>query len=133
MGPRRYVAALLVGVWVAVSLVVYARGCGACSCERTSLTLLSASGTPAFVGSFLDERPLTLPQGDYRVLGFRVLETLRGSLGMTVEVRTGAGGGRCGIELTPGEEVVVVVYAVLPGLVTEPCSAVDPERLRSIV
>lgn len=129
----RLVLGLFVGGWLVVVVVAYSRGCYSCPCEKTSLRLLSASGSAAFVGSFEGEHPLSLPQGEYRVLTFRVLETLRGTLGTTVEVRTGSGTGRCGITLETGETVGVVAYSVPPGLVTEPCSVVEPGELRSLL
>ena len=127
------VAALLVGGWIVVVAVVYARGCGSCPCDRASFSLLSASGTVAFVGSYEGERALSLPQGEYRMLRFRVLEALRGDPGTTIDVRTGSPSGRCGVTLDPGETVGVVAYSVPPGLVTGACTIVDPDRLRSVV
>jgi hypothetical protein len=123
----------VVAGWIVLAAVLYGSGCGSCPCRRASLSLLSASGTVAFVGSYEGEHPLSLPQGDYRVLRFHVVEALRGAPGTTVEVRTGSPSGRCGITLDPGETVGVVAYAVPPGLVTGACTVVDPDRLRTVI
>ena len=129
----RRVVVLLVGGWVAVSAIAYSRGCATCPCRKTPLSLLSASSTAAFVGTFTGERLLTLPQGEYRVLSFQVLEVLRGDVPAVVDVRTGSGSGRCGINLDLGETAGVAAYPVPPGLVTEACSIVSPDKLRSVM
>ena len=89
----------------------------ACSCIGSGPPCQNFFQSEAvFVGTVTGIRPLQVQADadrhvfDRRVVAFTVEKRVRGTLGATVDVRTGNGGGDCGFDFKIGERYVVYAY-----------------------
>ena len=100
----------LAAVWLAVAAAALAAGVDparACSCAREDPRTVLAQADAAFVGTLLERRGAATPRSsaDAVTLVFRVVETVKGRLGATVEVVTAASGASCGVEARIGQTI----------------------------
>lgn len=100
-------AVLAVGIVLVVVRPELAAGCSCAGESHPRDSLAAADG--AFVGELVGRRPVAPPrpgepesQGDH-VYTFRVTEAIKGPLGPTVDVVSGANGASCGIGPPPGQ------------------------------
>lgn len=114
------------------ALVTFSAGNAlACSCAERAPCQAYGESSAVFVGTVIDSRVITTRKDKYernrRVVRFSVDTPYRGVTGSEVELRTGMGGGDCGIRFVPTEKYLVYAYENEGILSTSICS-----RTRSI-
>jgi hypothetical protein len=83
-----------------------------------------------FAGEVLEVTPIPNPAGEgfmpHRRVRLRVMQAWRGTVGDTVEVTTGAGGGDCGYDFKQGISYLVYAHSREGALTTGICSRTRP-------
>src|SRR5687768_8217412 len=95
---------------VALGLAALAYGvepAAACSCALGDARTRLARADAAFVGTFVEKREPAQIQSsaDDAVYVFRVERTVKGSLPTTLEVVSPVSGASCGLEVSPGDRI----------------------------
>jgi hypothetical protein len=111
----------------------------ACSCFPFDATETLAESEGAFIGRLLLRQESPPSPGEVAPDGirenaflyrFRVDETVKGSFPSEVDIRSGEGGGDCGINPTVGEPVGLLVDRWQGMLTSYLCSQITPDQLR---
>ena len=121
---------------VAVAAAALAAGvqpARACSCAREDPRTVLARADAAFVGTLLERREgrPARSSADPVTLVFRVLESVKGRLGSTVEVVTAASGASCGVEARIGQTIGLFLERVGGVWQSNLCRQVSPSELRA--
>jgi hypothetical protein len=110
----RRLVALAAAAGAAFASAATAEGAFACSCVpwgNPRDELARADG--AFVGVYLSRRPLTssanASSGDTYVYRFRVTRRVKGRIGRIIDVRSPRDGAACGLEVTRGQRVSLLL------------------------
>jgi hypothetical protein len=133
---RRFVVLVLL---VATLVAVRPDPAAACSCSSFDAAQALAETEGAFIGRLtLRQEVPPAPREDAPdgirhnpfVYRFRVDEILKGTFPNEVDIRSGEGGGDCGIEAPIGEPVALLVDRWQEQLASYLCAQMEPERLR---
>jgi hypothetical protein len=133
---RTLLLACLVSAGVAASAAAPERA-WACSCAGESPAALLARADGAFVGTFLDSRPLG-PRGPLRssadpaVYRFRVARALKGTLPPVIEVVSAESGASCGLEVVEGREIGLTVNRDGGTWRSSLCQQAEPAALAAV-
>ena len=108
----KLVLALAAAVVVAGGVAESAFACSCVPWGNPRVELTRADG--AFVGVYLRRRPLRPPgaivsSADTYVYVFRVTRRVKGRIGSMVEVRSARDGASCGLEVTRGQRVALLL------------------------
>jgi hypothetical protein len=125
----RLVLALLLGI--PGVLIATASPAHACSCVGGPAGTGVRGADVLFLGTVAEDRGGNLTQ---RTLTFEVERVWKGETPATTQIRTGSGGGDCGLEIGDGDEAVVFAYREDDTLASNICSShgatrSDVERL----
>lgn len=109
---------------------------GACSCANGDPRDRLTAADGAFIGELVGRRetgPLgsIVSSGRDVIYTFEVADVFKGDLGATVDVHSPAEGVSCGFEVTPGEEIGVLLEASGGKWQSGLCGQIEPRELRA--
>lgn len=106
----------------------------ACSCAQSDLAQELRAADAIFIGTMLSRRverrtPGVYASDDLATSRFRVETLIKGDLDSPLEVVSNAGGEACGLEVTPGERIGLLLRLVDRRWRSDLCSQIAPAEL----